>query len=522
MQLIPLADLHEHERLEEADLCIIGAGAAGLYLAHRLEAWPGRVIVLEAGSARGADELVTAMAPEFPLDVYSGATTGRAFGVGGTTSRWGGQLVLPHATDVDREQFAYASAWAEVLRICKLYAPAVAAALDTPLADPSSSRPDTSGQRATELQGAGIATQLSSWMAFRRRNLARLVHSRASMPRVKLFTQAVAAEWQLAPSSSGLVRANEVVAHGPAGRRLRVRAARYVIAAGAIESTRILLEIDTSLPGGVFSRKIALGHSLSDHLSITIGRFAAQAGKPLIRAFVPRFEGSTMRTWRFLPSTVQPADCRYFAHLVFPLDSPGFALLREAFRGIQAGRLVLPSIRSLSLGTGDLVKVAWNRAVYGRLYVDSTKPILMQFDMEQRPDPSNRILLGSRRDENGRLNTLVRWRVSDADRKDLSVAKTDFMSRWERLGTQLQLYPLERDNGAHIKPHDAYHPVGTCRIGMDAEATVDFKLKARGIDNLHVLSTAILPSAGSANPTLTLLCFAEMLAREFADAKPVL
>jgi choline dehydrogenase-like flavoprotein len=62
------------------------------------------------------------------------------------------------------------------------------------------------------------------------------------------------------------------------------------------------------------------------------------------------------------------------------------------------------------------------------------------------------------------------------------------------------------------KPYDAYHPVGTCRMGMDSESVVDLNLKVWGTENLWVLSTAVLPSAGDANPTFTLLCLAHSLA----------
>ena len=62
-----------------------------------------------------------------------------------------------------------------------------------------------------------------------------------------------------------------------------------------------------------------------------------------------------------------------------------------------------------------------------------------------------------------------------------------------------------------LKPHDAYHPVGVCRMGTDSEAVVDQNLKVWGIENMWVVSTAVLPSAGTANPTFTMLCLAEAL-----------
>ena len=49
-------------------------------------------------------------------------------------------------------------------------------------------------------------------------------------------------------------------------------------------------------------------------------------------------------------------------------------------------------------------------------------------------------------------------------------------------------------------------------MGVDSEAVVDSHLQVWGTDNLWVVSTGVLPSAGTANPTFTLLCLAEQLA----------
>lgn len=44
-----------------------------------------------------------------------------------------------------------------------------------------------------------------------------------------------------------------------------------------------------------------------------------------------------------------------------------------------------------------------------------------------------------------------------------------------------------------------YHPVGTCRMGVDERAVVDPKLRVRGIDGLRVADTAIMPSITGGN-----------------------
>lgn len=57
-----------------------------------------------------------------------------------------------------------------------------------------------------------------------------------------------------------------------------------------------------------------------------------------------------------------------------------------------------------------------------------------------------------------------------------------------------------------------HHPVGTCRMGGDADAVVDPALKLNGIDNLHVVDASVIPVITSGPVHAALLAIAETFA----------
>lgn len=68
-----------------------------------------------------------------------------------------------------------------------------------------------------------------------------------------------------------------------------------------------------------------------------------------------------------------------------------------------------------------------------------------------------------------------------------------------------QLLQTIRANGATV-----YHPVGTCRMGTDAEAVVNPEtMEVHGVENLHVADASIMPQVTSANTNAPSLMIGE-------------
>ena len=67
----------------------------------------------------------------------------------------------------------------------------------------------------------------------------------------------------------------------------------------------------------------------------------------------------------------------------------------------------------------------------------------------------------------------------------------------------------EIEQWVRAKCETIYHPVGSCRMGSDAEAVVDPALRVRGIAALRVVDASIFPSIVGGNTNAPIVMVAE-------------
>lgn len=503
----------------ETDVCILGAGPVGLTLARRLVEKNHRVIILERGGSTAAPAMG---APEVRFDrrEYRGATVGRAFGLGGTSALWGGQILPVRPADLSARPQIQASAWPiqyahiePYFRILQQYLGLRTGGFDIA----SMQRPSSA---LSSLDFTDWAPRLSRWLRFGRRNIATAWQAQLRRRSgISVWTNAGVQGWQV--SGSGGKRAvRELIANSPRGELLRVQPRVLVSASGALETARTVMELNEQagpLSDGV---KDFAGRFLHDHLSLRIARLRLIDKAAFEERFAPFFEGATMRSLRMelpapiLESAGLPA---LYAHFVaIAPDTSGFAVVRDCLRFAQRRHFAQAAGATLKVPAAlpDITRLAYARFAKHRLAFPAGSEYFLHVDFEQAPRHGNRVYLGP--SEWGARRPLhIDWDI-DADTSRITqVVRHYFEQFWARNSLdKLGTLEFEQDAaGSDRNVHDLYHPAGTTRMAVDSTlGVVDSNLQIHGTSNAYVAGASVFPSMGAANPTFTAMALALRLA----------
>ncbi|MFI5243276.1 MAG: GMC family oxidoreductase, partial [Gemmatimonadales bacterium] len=133
-------------------------------------------------------------------------------------------------------------------------------------------------------------------------------------------------------------------------------------------------------------------------------------------------------------------------------------------------------------------------------------------NLEQTPHPENRVTLSQRRDSLGVPLPFLHWRWRDDDQGRLERLRTIIARELETIGS------VTEDREVPLDPN-AHHHSGTTRMADDPRHGVtDRHGRVHAMENLFVAGASNFPTAGFANPVLTIVALTLRLARHLLDA----
>jgi len=482
----------------EADICIIGAGAAGITRAREYIDSGLKVALLESGGL-AYDEKTQSLyegenigMPSFDLNVN------RLRYFGGTTNHWAGHCRPLDAIDFEARSWTPHSGW--------------------PITRPEL---DPYYRRAQPVVGLGPYEyeNLDFWqkeidspaLALDDHRLNTVVYNQSPPTRfgpqyhdqlqqaanVEVYLYANVLEIQSNDTASHVTGLKLACIDGP---QFQVSARVYVLATGGMENARVLLLSNRVNPAGLGNEHDLVGRYFMDHILLRPGAEISLSGQEVdfsLYSALHRAYGSQM-----------------FAILA----SPENLLRREKLNNFRMHLLRRPPRYRKPLGR-----------VFSR--VDGVTEVVAALDarperqknrdaaslhlvLEPTPNPDSQVRLSTRRDFFDQPKIEVNWQTTDQDLGNAYRALELAALEFGRLGLGRAYGDIF--GGADRWPNNleaGRHHCGTTRMSDSPKTgVVDKSCRLHSVNNLFVAGSSLFPTIGYANPTLTIVALALRLA----------
>lgn len=526
----------------EAAVAIVGSGPAGLSLALTLAQAGIDTVVIESGveqedACATALSSAAAIAPENhpPVEL----TTNRR--LGGTSWIWGGRCVDFDPIDFVPRPNAEVPGWPITYQDAT--AEAAGAAMFLGIGEPNFETPLACGGSESALHA-----RLDRWCAdprLARRHAAEIRVS--SKVRVYLGLTCIGVAFD---PGGGPVRGLRV--RHRSGSECRVTARHYVLAAGGIETARLLLASTETISAGTRGAFDWLGRGYMGHAQGVLADVVLQGlsedaidykrdgGACYVR---PRlmFTSETLRRNGLLNIAFQPSNPPLgdWRHRSSALSTAALALYTPLLgRALQHG-----PIREVLLGQALNADDLWHHLVNiisdgagatgfaahalrsrlqrpqapGMFVRNKARRYSLRYYGEQSASHASQILLSRDCDAAGVPRVVVKKSITDVDVWSVLTAHNILDGELRRLGLgRLEFHAAPEARRAVVveSAADGYHQIGLVRMGVSPRSSVvDAHCRLHTVPNLHIAGSSVFPTSGQANPTFLIVCLALRLAK---------
>lgn len=503
------------------DVCVIGSGAAGLAIGVELSNSTLRVIILEAGGETTEDETQRLYDCEVSGIPYAGAEHGRFRVFGGSTTRWGGQALPLTQLDFEKRDWVQSSGWPISHSDLEFYYRRAARFLHVDEDNYDTDVFSRFGLTAPSFDPNELTFHASKWSPTP--NLAAVYRARICQARNTLLllhanvTKIALDEYRRSVT--------HVVASTLLGRRVQVSAREVVVCCGGLETARLLLANNQEMSCGIGNEHDMVGRYLQDHPGALVGTVQPRNPEAFQRLFNLRHASGVKYSLRCSATPqLQRREQMLNASagiMFLPGDSSLSALktVYHSIRARRADRELAAALARVALHPFGAIQPVFEYLVRHRTYTPNAR-FLLGLTTEQEPNPDSRVRLSSELDALGLPKMLIDWRPTDATWHTASRFVAALQRQFERAG----LGTIELDEwfctpGAwKTKLVDHYHHIGTARMHESpAHGVVDADCRVHAIDNLYVGSSAVFPTGGHSNPTLTIIALCIRLADRLRD-----
>lgn len=524
-----LAELEEFR----ADLCVVGSGPVGIITAIALADRGLKVLLLESGGrAAHPDAQALSQAEKFHPENHFAPETVIARRLGGTSNLWGGRCLPFDTIDYSARPWLDLTEWPIAAADLAPYLASAVERLGAGVAVYRASLPGVIADAAFDFEAL---ERWSNWPQTQK------LHARALKHRTSVLVALHTTVTGFAYDERDRITALELFLESVG--RVSLPASMVILTGGGLESTRLLLAERRKHPSWFGGSEGPLGRYYMGHLAGQIAEitfssrtlhdglnFFVDSNRSYVRRRLipsPRTQKSEELTnsafWPVLPKIADPV------HRSGPLSAAFLALsvapvgrwfLAEPMRVKHLGKPPYARsahaaniLRDLPRTLAFLPWFLWQSKIAsmrlpGFFLPNSARRYELEYHCEHLPNPASRVTLAETVDRMGLPRLRLDLRFSNADAAAV-LASHDALESWLARNGLGQLYYHPEDRTARAAAvlaaaRDGAHQIGTIRMGVDSRnGVVDGNCRTFDVENLYVVSTAVLPSSSHANPTLT-------------------
>lgn len=508
----------------ECDLCIIGAGAAGITVARHFAGGQHSVVLLESGGLTFEPETQALYAFENVGLPRIRDTRYRYFG--GTTNVWDGRCAPLSAIDFDSRPWVEYSGWPINSDDLQPFSDAAYAACGLALNAPQDQLASLLGIALPDLDGTELQPRFWQFapegpLRFGPAHQAELAASR----NIRVLLHANAIRLQATPDGR-LVQS--VAIRTLDGVEGSVRARIVVLCCGGIENARVLLLSDSVASRGLGNDKDLVGRFLMDHPRRACAEIVPRDQywfQDMFATYRHRTGARLLLGVELSPALQERQALLNCGALFFSKEdesSGTLALLRLLGRTAatpSSGELAQDVWRVMSDLDEVIVNVRRRILEPGKGMIIAPTSTIMLSDVEQAPNRESRVTLADERDALGLHRARLDWRISDQERRTMRALTTAVAQEFGRLNVarvRMDDWLLAEDSTpAYLEAH---HHMGTTRMAASPNSGVVTRdCRVFGIDNLYVAGSSVFPTSGHVNPTLTIVMLSLRLAAHLSS-----
>lgn len=482
----------------EADLCIVGAGAAGISLALEWIGSSKKVVLIEAGGLTFDGETQQLNEGHITGRHYFPLSSTRLRYFGGTTGHWMGFCSPFDPIDFKKRDWVPHSGW-PITRadLDPFYERAHPIVELGPFAwDASQWEDHTANKIRLPLDEEKVYTkmwQFSPPTRFNQQYRDAIINA----PNIHLFTYANVCNITANDSIKSIEHLDVRCLNG---KQHAVKAGHYVLACGTLQNTRLLLASNKQISSGLGNQNDLVGRYFMDHVEIDSAELALPAPAPMDLYMTSFYESKARGELAFTEAFQRE-------HKVLNITAglwPARGELRETSRFDT-----FPQTAEATLEWWDGLEKAYAAGRRNLPDTSAIKRYRMATRMETAPNPNSRITLSDEADALGVPQINFHWQLSELDKYSVRAFYKALATEVGKSGLgRMQLYDWLFEDDPVWPSHlgSGWHHMGTTRMHNDPkQGVVDANNKVHGLSNLYIAGASVFTTSAAVNPTLTII-----------------